>query len=123
MNLCGSESEGVEFQLSAVSFSDIFLCVFRSHRSFRFGACQKGRERLAQGFDRKYLAQQGRFSVKPSGLTLKAATPGYTFAPGTDDHQMQTDTDGGGKEYDGKGEKDKVCNRLNNKNIRNRELI
>jgi hypothetical protein len=98
MNLCGSESEGVEFQLSAVSSSDIFLCVFRSHRSFRFGACQKGRERQAQGFDRKYLAQQGRFSVKPSGLTLKAAAPGYTFAPGTDDHQMQTDTDGGGKE-------------------------
>ena len=123
MNLCGSESEGVEVSTICRIISDIFLCVFRSHRSFRFGACQKGRERLAQGFDRKYLAQQGRFSVKPSGLTLKAATPGYTFAPGTDDHQMQTDTDGGGKEYDGKGEKDKVCNRLNNKNIRNRKLI
>ena len=54
---------------------------------------------------------------------MKAAAPGYTFAPGTDDHQMQTDTDGGGKEYDGKDERSKVCNRLNNKNIRNRELI
>lgn len=81
MNLCGSESEGVEVSTFCRIISDIFLCVFRSHRSFRFGARQKGRERKAQGFDRKYLVQQGRFSVKPQGLTLTATTPGYTFAP------------------------------------------
>lgn len=38
MNLCGSESEGVEVSTICRIISDIFLCVFRSHRSFRFSS-------------------------------------------------------------------------------------
>ena len=45
MNLCGSESEGVEVSTICRIISDIFLCVFRSHRSFRFGAWFEGHSR------------------------------------------------------------------------------
>ncbi|MCG0155204.1 hypothetical protein [Phocaeicola vulgatus] len=45
MNLCGSESEGVEVSTICRIISDIFLCVFRSLRSFRFGAWFEGHSR------------------------------------------------------------------------------
>jgi len=64
MILCESESEGVEVSTICRIISDIFLCVFRSHRSFRFGARSEGL-RQKQGFDRKYLAT-GREDFQPN---------------------------------------------------------
>ena len=52
-----SRAEGVEFQnfLSASRLSDIFLCVFLSHRSFSFRLPHQGRDSEMQGFSGKIL--------------------------------------------------------------------
>lgn len=67
-----SRAEGVEFQtiLSASRLSDIFLCVFLSHRSFSFRVLEKVGIRECKVFRSKYYPQGWRFLPKTGGLTL-----------------------------------------------------
>lgn len=81
-----SRAEGVEFQtiLSASRLSDIFLCVFLSHRSFSFRVLEKVGIRECKVFREKYYPQGWRFSENRRLDLAFPSNPGITFAPRTE---------------------------------------
>ena len=62
-------------------FSDIFFCVFLSHRSFRFRCLSRAARLEIQGFKEKYYPTVWRFFRKPKARPFISKARCHTFAP------------------------------------------
>ena len=77
----GAEGKFSFLHLFVAPFSDIFFCVFLSHRSFRFRCLSRAARLEIQGFSEKYYPTVWRFFRKPKARPFISKARCHTFAP------------------------------------------
>ena len=77
----GTEGKFSFLHLFVAPFSDIFFCVFLSHRSFRFRCLSRAARLEIQGFSEKYYPTVWRFFRKPKARPFISKARCHTFAP------------------------------------------
>ena len=77
----GAEGKFSFLHLFVAPFSDIFFCVFLSHRSFCFRCLSKAARLEIQGFSEKYYPTVWRFFRKPKARPFISKARCHTFAP------------------------------------------
>lgn len=77
----GAEGKFSFLHFFVAPFSDIFFCVFLSHRSFRFRCLSRAARLEIQGFSEKYYPTVWRFFRKPKARPFISKARCHTFAP------------------------------------------